>query len=120
MAYKNYIKKNRIFIFVITFVFIVGCAALKPYRSVGLSPKIVRLTFDDGPNAHNSVTESVLDVLKRHDGRDCEDRMLSEIDKDSTSSYNRSWIPEAVDSIVTKLKRSITDDQANGTFFHKK
>ena len=31
--------------------------------------------------------------------------MLSEIGKDSTSSYNRSWIPEAVDSIVTILKR---------------
>lgn len=239
MAFINYIIKNRIFIFVVIFVLLFGCAALKPYSSVDLPPKTVMLTFDDGPNAHNNVTDSVLDVLKRHDikayfcligmnvechpsivkriydeghylanhgytdefvvhkrnrdikndiikcnsaigkaleienyhvkyyrpprgfyrasskrvwqeldmellpftmyaldaqrngdkadiviketikeiekknggiiilhdGRDCEDRMLSEIEKDSTLSYNRSWIPEAVDSIVTILKR---------------
>jgi len=239
MAFINYIIKNRIFIFVVTFVLLFGCAALKPYRSVDLPPKTVMLTFDDGPNAHNNVTGSVLDVLKRHDikayfcligmnverypsivkriyneghylanhgytdefvvhkrnrdikddiikcnsaigkaleienyrvkyyrpprgfyrvstkkvwqelgmemlpftlyaldaqrkgdkadvviketvdevrksnggiiilhdGRDCEERMLAEIEKDSTSSYNRFWISAAVDSIVTMLKR---------------
>lgn len=38
---------------------------ITPFASLGLPTKTVVLTFDDGPNAQNQVTERLLDVLRR-------------------------------------------------------
>ena len=43
-------------------------------------------------------------VINLHDGKDHEEKMLAKIARDSTGIYNRTWIPDALDSIITGLK----------------
>ncbi len=44
-------------------------------------------------------------IILLHDGRDGREKLLAELEKDSTCSYDRSWVPAALDSIITVLKR---------------
>lgn len=39
---------------------------IQPYASLGLPPRTVILTFDDGPNPRDDITARLLDVLCRH------------------------------------------------------
>jgi len=66
-----------------------------------------------GPLQSHSVVTDVVESVRRlqggtivlHDGRDCQARLDREVRKNPLGSYNRSWIPEAVDSIIIALKR---------------
>ncbi|NLD99872.1 MAG: polysaccharide deacetylase family protein [Fibrobacter sp.] len=44
-------------------------------------------------------------VIVLHDGRDSRAKMAREIAKDPSGSYNRAWIPEIVDSLITILSK---------------
>jgi len=47
-------------------VVLIGCTVFVPRRYAQVPENTVQCTFDDGPNAYGRSTESVLDVLKRH------------------------------------------------------
>ncbi len=62
-------------------------------------------------DAHKVVQQTVKKIRKEsggaivlHDGKDREEKLLKRVARDSTGVYNRAWIPEALDSIITGLK----------------
>lgn len=48
-----------------------SCHILRAFSSLGLPPKTVVLTFDDGPNPHGQTTSNLLDMLRQHQVRAC-------------------------------------------------
>ena len=46
--------------------FLSSCTVLDDRESIALSEKAVILTFDDGPNGRDDITERVLDILEKH------------------------------------------------------
>jgi peptidoglycan-N-acetylglucosamine deacetylase len=59
------------------------------------------------------VIERVIEGVKKrngaliviHDGKDSQERLLRAIKQNGNSKYNRSWVPQAVDSIITSLQQ---------------
>jgi peptidoglycan/xylan/chitin deacetylase (PgdA/CDA1 family) len=60
------IKPVSIFVILAPFIWINCSSIIISHKKADLPANTVKLTFDDGPNAHNHVTDSVLAVLKRH------------------------------------------------------
>jgi peptidoglycan-N-acetylglucosamine deacetylase len=59
--------KNLFIIIIITFILISSCSMLRTKEETGIPDKTVILTFDDGPNARQDITERLIDVLNQHD-----------------------------------------------------
>lgn len=67
---------------------------------------------DFGPNSKNEIVNNTVDCIRKsnggvlvfHDGRDAYGTLEKEVARCPEGGYNRGWIPEAVDSIITQLK----------------
>lgn len=65
------------------------------------------------PHEKFKVLEATLKKLRKHkggvivlhDGRDSYTKMRKELDKHPDGTYNRGWVPEITDSLITILKR---------------
>jgi len=74
------------------------------------------ISLDDyncGPSGRDSVVNRLLTAIRKdnggivvlHEGRHhANESQVAHLRDDPSSGYNRSWIPEAVDELITKLK----------------
>jgi len=69
--------------------------------------------FDHGPQGRDSVVKRLLAAIRKddggivvlHEGRyHANESDIAHLRNDPSSGYNRSWIPDAVDELITKLK----------------
>lgn len=69
--------------------------------------------YDHGPSGRDDVVKRVLAAIRKdnggivvlHEGRyHADESKVAHLRDDPSSGYNRSWIPEAVDQIITELK----------------
>jgi peptidoglycan/xylan/chitin deacetylase (PgdA/CDA1 family) len=69
--------------------------------------------YDHGPSGRDSVVKRLLSAIRRdnggivviHEGRyHANESKVAHLRDDPSSGYNRSWIPEAVDELITALK----------------
>ena len=58
-----------------------SCHILRTFSSLGLPPKTVVLTFDDGPNPRTGTTDALLDVLRHHQVRACFDPIGVQVER---------------------------------------
>jgi hypothetical protein len=45
-------------------------------------------------------------IIVLHDGKDSAEKMQKELDKNADSKYNRSWVPEIADSLISTLLKN--------------
>ncbi len=114
------------------------CHILRTFPSLGLPPKTVVLTFDDGPNPHNGITADLLDVLQRQQVRACFDligvqasrcpqlvrRIAAEGHLIANHSYthpfpvgNIRWIPEQIDPTERAIGEALGITGYHSRFF---
>lgn len=57
--------KKLLLILIAAVIFIINCSMLRPKEETGIPDKTVILTFDDGPNARQDITEKLVEVLNK-------------------------------------------------------
>jgi hypothetical protein len=80
--------------------------------------KILPITFyafdaQKGPQGKFDVLNSTIKKIRKsnggiivlHDGRDSQQKLLTQLFTHTNGPYNRQWIPEIVDSLITVLKK---------------
>jgi peptidoglycan/xylan/chitin deacetylase (PgdA/CDA1 family) len=70
--------------------------AMDPYATYGKKEKLIKKII-------NKVEKQNGGIILLHDGRDGHERNTMELQKKPDSAYNRSWIPDAVEDIITAL-----------------
>ena len=69
--------------------------------------------YNRGPSGSDSVVKHLLAAIRKDDGgivvlhegrHHANESQIAHLRDDPSSGYNRSWIPDAVDELITKLK----------------
>jgi peptidoglycan-N-acetylglucosamine deacetylase len=85
---------------------------LKEHMKI-LPASFYALDAEVGPSGQKTVVSRTINEVKKlgsaiivlHDGKDSHVKLKTETENSQDSKYNRSWIPEAADSIITLLKK---------------
>ena len=70
--------------------------AMDPYTTSNKKDKLIKKIIE-------RIEKQNGGIILLHDGRDGHERNTEEIQKKPNSAYNRSWIPEAVETIIIAL-----------------